>query len=376
MEYIKVKLKVLIFFLFLLIFWGTVPIKGVYADWRELEYYCEDGYTLIGINKYCCPSAHIFEVDGCYKIPLGSHWWTIYGKDVRGVSPDTNVISGQYCCYDVEYSEGHYGPVKSKENILGSKPSNCETAGGSPKEKQLCVIEDGFRKNADSRLEDCGPRAIADMKPGSGGEERPYCYEVGEPHPTKGITGCCPDGDWSTLGFHDTFCACTSGTPPGSPTTVDDTAPLITCKDLCMGEGYYVDHDDDPTTPEVFKKGEQYSNCCMCVCDQTECTDDFEETIRWKTGNIWTELGCINASEKGFVISMMRIFVGAVTGIALIRFIQAGIMLNTDDPEKIKEGKSIFISAVVAIFMSGLMPILLNFLGLDILGIGKLFSFI
>lgn len=151
--------------------------------------------------------------------------------------------------------------------------------------------------------------------------------------------------------------------------------PEISCKDLCSGEGTFVDSDNDPDTPSVFVSGDQYANCCMCVCGTSDCPDDLDASRDVFTSDVWTELGCISASQEGIVISIMRIFVGAVLGIGLLRFIQAAFMLNTDDPEKIKEGKSIFFSAIMAIVLGVMMPILINFLGLDILGIGELFSF-
>jgi hypothetical protein len=111
-----------------------------------------------------------------------------------------------------------------------------------------------------------------------------------------------------------------------------------------------------------------HKSCCKCVCGDENCGgSDFTE-------NVWTELGCIKATENGIIVAVMRVFIGVVTGLAVIRFIQAGIMLNTDDPEKIKEGKSIAISAVAAIVFGALIPIILNFVGIKILDIGAIFA--
>lgn len=105
-----------------------------------------------------------------------------------------------------------------------------------------------------------------------------------------------------------------------------------------------------------------------------KCTGEGQDCVKCcEAEGVWTELGCIKADQYGVTVAVMRIFVGIVTGIAVLRFIQAGLMLNSDDPEKIKEGKGIAISAVMAMIFGAMIPILLNFIGVDILGIGELF---
>ena len=98
---------------------------------------------------------------------------------------------------------------------------------------------------------------------------------------------------------------------------VDDSnneipAPL-SCSDYCEDE----------------KGTGQYEPCKACVCDG-------EDNL---TNNVWTEIGCITATEEGIIVAIMRVFFGVATSIAVLRFVQAAFMLNTDDPEKIKEGK-------------------------------------
>jgi hypothetical protein len=174
-----------------------------------------------------------------------------------------------------------------------------------------------------------------------------------------------PDNPLNNPDYCPTDCGSVTGTGPTSL-----PVPIFSCQDLCKGEGI-VD-----TATGSFKPGEQYSSCCSCVCGVPDCPTDITVSHRFKTNNLWTEVGCINATEKGIVIAVMRIFLGVVTTIALFRFVQAAFMMNTDDPEKIKEGKSIFASAITAIFAAVLMPIVLNFMGIKILGdkIGAIFD--
>lgn len=137
-----------------------------------------------------------------------------------------------------------------------------------------------------------------------------------------------------------------------------DNRPAVnkTCAANCTGEGSL----------------EKQEKCCECMCGSSCASSNKTAT----TNNIWTEIGCINTSQEGLVIAVMRVFFGVVTGLAVLRFIQAGMMLNTDDMEQIKEAKNIATQAVVALIVGGTIPLVLNFIGVDILGIGNLSDFI
>ena len=142
----------------------------------------------------------------------------------------------------------------------------------------------------------------------------------------------------------------------GAPDTIEDDCPdydpnneipaPLSCSDYCEDE----------------KGTGQYEPCKACVCDG-------EDNL---TNNVWTEIGCITATEEGIIVAIMRVFFGVATSIAVLRFVQAAFMLNTDDPEKIKEGKSIMVSGVIALALAGSLIVLLNFIGMSILGIGNL----
>lgn len=102
------------------------------------------------------------------------------------------------------------------------------------------------------------------------------------------------------------------------------------------------------------------------VCESCMCSgNDY-------SGNLWTEIGCITPTQKGLVAAVLRIFIGIITAIVVIRFIQAGMLFNTDDPDKISEAKSIATSAVIALIFGAMIPIILNFIGVDILNLGQI----
>lgn len=179
------------------------------------------------------------------------------------------------------------------------------------------------------------------------------------------------------MGVSEAFKCGESGAPEATAsfgnTSTDDPPPEPTCEDICLGE-----IDDQ----------EVYRQCCLCICGNTNCSCDLDRLYPETTAtkclserhsagqNVWTEFGCIEGSNSGVIMFISRLFVGIITALSVVRFVQAGFMLNTDDPEKIKEGKSIAISALIAMIFGATIPIVLNFIGIDILGIGKLFNIV
>ena len=155
---------------------------------------------------------------------------------------------------------------------------------------------------------------------------------------------------------------------PGDDATGGGTfkpTPQYTCGQICQGE----------------EGTDQYETCISCVCSDT-CSAEGSDlagsnppyTCVVLSGHVWTELGCITPTNNGIIVAVTRIFFGIVTTFAILQGIRGGLMINTDDPEKIKEGKGLFISAVTAMIFGALIPIILNFIGIDVLGLGELIS--
>jgi len=89
------------------------------------------------------------------------------------------------------------------------------------------------------------------------------------------------------------------------------------------------------------------------------------------TGNVWTEVGCVEPTGSGVVTRIMQIGTGIMGMIIIVRIIQIVVLLNKPDPsgDNMKEAREIVISIVVfAFFLSGAV-IILRFLGYNILGI-------
>ena len=113
-------------------------------------------------------------------------------------------------------------------------------------------------------------------------------------------------------------------------------------------------------------EGDLNDECVECICL------NGNPAAVAQNNRVWTELGCISATTNGVILAITRIFVGIITAVVILRFIQAGFMMNTDDPEKIKEAKAIVVSAITALVFGVMIPIILNFIGIDVLGIGKI----
>lgn len=183
-----------------------------------------------------------------------------------------------------------------------------------------------------------------------------YCYSPGESEDFVGTPGGCSLDGVNYCNSSGQWQKDDPGiTPPGGGSSgpVSGAIPEeLNPMDICAGE----------------QEGGRHSECCSCVSGNESCSGDV-------TGEgVWTELGCISPSQHGIAIFVMRIFFGIVTALAVVRFIQAGILLNSDEPEKIKEGKSIAVSALFALAFAALLPIFLSFFGVNILNLPDLFN--
>jgi len=141
----------------------------------------------------------------------------------------------------------------------------------------------------------------------------------------------------------------------------------LTCEQECLGECEVLSADGKT----CITPGSEFANCCKCSCGNPDCST----ATATGTNNVWTEVGCLTTTQEGIIAAVLRIFIGIATGLAVIRFVQAGIMFNTDDMEKIKEAKEIASSAIVALILGGITPVLINWvLGMDVLGLGSIFG--
>jgi len=103
-----------------------------------------------------------------------------------------------------------------------------------------------------------------------------------------------------------------------------------------------------------------------------ECSDCINLPNKNKTSNIWTGVGCMEASLNGVITTIIRIFYGIITAIMLLKIIIAGYKYYGGDPEQLKDSKMEIFSAIGAAFALTLGIIALRYIGIDILGLGAI----
>lgn len=91
-------------------------------------------------------------------------------------------------------------------------------------------------------------------------------------------------------------------------------------------------------------------------------------------GSVNTAIGCISTSAEasnGFFSSIMKIFVGLGGGLALLLMLYGVFIVTTSAgiPDKLKEGSEIITSAIAGLIFVLLSVVLLNLIGINILGL-------
>ncbi|KXK26790.1 MAG: hypothetical protein TR69_WS6001000811 [candidate division WS6 bacterium OLB20] len=125
----------------------------------------------------------------------------------------------------------------------------------------------------------------------------------------------------------------------------------------------------DPDAGELSKgcdnipeeNAEERTQCRACVARNL---DEADEGFF-----VWNALGCWDVSLNGIVTRLFQIGIGIIGGVMILRFIQAAIMMQTDNPEQIREAKEIVSSAIIALIVLLGAVVILRFLGINVLGI-------
>lgn len=93
------------------------------------------------------------------------------------------------------------------------------------------------------------------------------------------------------------------------------------------------------------------------------------------TGEVETALGCISTDASGgansFFASVMKVATGLGGGIALLLMLYGVFIVTTSAgiPDKLKEGNEIITSAISGLIFVVLSVFLLNFIGINVLGL-------
>lgn len=314
------------------------PNDFEYINTGARKYCCRFNSVAKGANNLCCPDGYT---------PKNSFTEIRHCENLRDI---TKSCSRQNQCDQIALEENQIEPGETlkqgfgrifEPNRIPGTAANAECPspsceyyrfGGYQLPEILCYEENAARVDSD-------PRMICVQ--GNWEEATEEC----------GINGCQPEigeDDPENPNYCPTDCESGNNGSGNDGDRYNNNPPEIpTCGEICVSEG------------------EDEGYCLECICAGGKDSTEF-------TNNVWTELGCITPTQEGVISAIMRVFFGIVTGVALIRFVQAAIYLNSDDPEKKKEGKSIVMSAMAALALGASLPVVLNFLGIDILGIGSI----
>jgi hypothetical protein len=153
---------------------------------------------------------------------------------------------------------------------------------------------------------------------------------------------------------------------------IDDTGPLtytasgsagLSCGDPCNAN----DSNCPSECPSVMGDDGNWS-CAgsndFRVLRPDECTYEGSKGLK-------TSLGCIPVESSGFIAWLLKIGISIGGGIAFLLMVWGGFIFVTSsgNPEKVKQGQEIIVSALVGLLFIIFSIFILEFIGVDILAI-------
>jgi hypothetical protein len=93
------------------------------------------------------------------------------------------------------------------------------------------------------------------------------------------------------------------------------------------------------------------------------------------TNELDTAIGCINYSNPGTIVTSLLGLLAGIGGVAAMGMVALGagkILTSTGEPEKLMEGREMITNALMGLALIVLSVFVLEFLGVQILGITEL----
>lgn len=204
------------------------------------------------------------------------------------------------------------------------------------------------------------------------------CYKAGEKFEGGGARWCDPLGSGQQVST-PTAGNCNNGVRDEGETAESCPADFFSSVGEEDTKEVTVTQDLSPEEAcRLSESGtEDYNNCLACIKGEGSVEYRNGTGSSYNRRHVWTELGCVDSNTQGTVLSILRIAVGIITGIAVFRLIQGGLLVSTGNPESVKEGQGIAIAAVLAIVFLGACVLMLQFAGIRILsldGIGQYYG--
>lgn len=204
-----------------------------------------------------------------------------------------------------------------------------------------------------------------------------YCCTSGY-HSDPNLCASFTDIDSCQIGSHQ--CIQDATPPPGYNCTAggqcnpapDGSVPQYDTYDDCIAActgTTPIYFNCDPTNGCTEAQGGVYDNISEC---NKNCQPNMDMWCNGQTGQLNTAIGCIPILDQaGFINFILKWAIGIGAGIAFMLSLYAGfiIMTASGNPERIKAGKELLTSAIAGLMLIIFAVFVLNFIGVDILGI-------
>ncbi len=142
----------------------------------------------------------------------------------------------------------------------------------------------------------------------------------------------------------------------------------------CIYGDKRVEHDwQMGTQPDIDKCEEYFGGACPpTISNGDPANPNNEPFVRPIPGMIYTDLGgCVNTADTPSVVNTIFLIALSLMGfISVVRLMQAAVMIQSNDPEKIKEGQDIGLAAFAGLLLLILSVAFLNYLAQQVLQFG------
>jgi len=108
---------------------------------------------------------------------------------------------------------------------------------------------------------------------------------------------------------------------------------------------------------------------CQYISDATQ--KSACETCATNNNGVWTAIGCITTDPNNLLGSILRLGLGLAGGIAFLLILFGGlqIMTSAGNPEQLNAGRELISSAIIGLILVLFSIFLLQFIGVNIIGI-------
>ena len=138
------------------------------------------------------------------------------------------------------------------------------------------------------------------------------------------------------------------------------------------GSGEYYCVSGDALTLDEYNEWKDKLNSyvgCKAFGDNTSEFNNCTSCLKECEACVYSALGCINTSMNGLVTTIMRIAIGVLGAVGILRLMQAAILRQSGDPKDIQESWDIIMSVIIGAVVLVSSTLILRVIGINVLGI-------